>query len=71
MGFLLRDLLARVPEQMESRFQCPTNKTAFDTKAEARRALTRINPGQRRAMRAYRCTYCERYHLGHRRGNVF
>ena len=71
MGFCLRDVLAHVPGYLEPHYQCPTNKQPFDTKAQARAALQRVNRQQGHAMSVFRCGYCEKYHLGHRRGEIF
>ena len=70
MGWTLRELLRTIPAVMEDRFCCPTGKQPFPTKRAARVALRKINPKQRTAMCAFRCGYCERYHLGHRRGRI-
>jgi len=69
MGFSLREIVGQLPDHLEPIFQCPTNKRPFDTKASAQAALRRVNPHLRTAMRTFRCGYCERYHLGHRRGH--
>lgn len=71
MGFTLKDLVTKLPAIMESRFVCPTNKQPFETKARARAALRKSNPRQRTTMYVFRCGYCERYHLGHRRGQIY
>ena len=76
MGFTLSDILGAstvdaLRDTLGVVHQCPTGKTAFTSKAEADRALRRINPTQRTTMTRFRCDYCERYHLGHRRGNIY
>ena len=71
MSFKLGEIVRTLPAIMENRFQCPTNKRPFASKAEAQAALKKINPGQRRNMRHFRCGYCEQHHLGHRRGDIF
>jgi len=46
--------------------RCPvTAKVAFPTKAEAR-AMYRPRPGDRRRFGAFRCAWCDAYHIGHR-----
>ncbi len=68
MAFTLRTLLGdNAPVVID---ECPTGKRPFTTKDDADRALRRINPTQRTHMRRYRCAYCQRYHLGHRRGAI-
>lgn len=49
--------------------RCPTGKVSFRTKAEARRAL-QSQHGHHTKMKPFRCGFCERYHLGHRRGAI-
>lgn len=79
MGFTLREILGRdtgpqtpTPAPKAAReVLCPTGKQVFDTKATARIALRRSNPRQRTTMYVFRCGYCERYHLGHRRGQIY
>lgn len=66
MGFKLAEIV-NLPASLEAPEVCPTGKTAFATKAEAQKEAKRINRIQRGVMRAFRCDYCERYHLGHRR----
>lgn len=69
MGFKLGDIVKNLPAIMVNPFVCPTGKKAYPTKAAARKALQLINITQRRNMRAFRCNYCDQYHLGHRRGS--
>jgi len=46
--------------------RCPvTAKVAFPTKAKAR-AMYRPRPGDRRRFGAFRCAWCDAYHIGHR-----
>ncbi len=76
MGFTLREIIGKatvetVRDTLGVNHECPTGKTAFYTKHEADQALQRINPGQRTKMSRFRCGYCERYHLGHRRGSIY
>ena len=66
MTFNMRDLISN-PDRFDV-YQCKTNKTGFDTKKDAQAALRLINPTIRHTMRSYRCDWCDRYHLGHRRG---
>lgn len=66
MGFKLADLITNA-DQFDV-YECPTGKKGFDTKEQAKKALRKVNSSMRHTMRAFRCDYCERYHLGHRRG---
>ena len=50
---------------------CPTGKTPFNTKREARKVSGQANRGQRTNMTVFRCGYCAKYHLGHRRGAIY
>jgi hypothetical protein len=67
MAFTLRDLLG--PHAPVIIDECPSGKPPFPTKAAAQHALRPINRLQRPPMQAYRCDYCERYHIGHSRGH--
>jgi hypothetical protein len=49
--------------------RCRSGKRAFETKLDALRA-TRDQSGQHTPMAAYRCDWCQKIHLGHRRGRV-
>lgn len=76
MGFTLRDILgAAQARAIEARVEepvvvCPTGKTIYPTKADARKALIGLNRKQTR-MRCFRCVFGgNHYHLGHRRGTV-
>jgi hypothetical protein len=76
MGFTLREILGkaiveRVNDTLHTTPECPTGKVTFWSKAEADQALKKINVGQRTKMTRFRCGYCERYHLGHRRGSIY
>jgi hypothetical protein len=71
MAFTMRELLGdRAPVIVD---ECPTGKHIYREKADARRAAVAINrvhvhqADRCRPMRAFRCAYCDRYHLGHRR----
>jgi hypothetical protein len=66
MGFKLAELLAERPILPLDR--CATGKTVYSTKAAARAAVTDINQKIGTPMKAFRCGFCDRYHLGHRRG---
>jgi aspartate carbamoyltransferase regulatory subunit len=70
MGFRFGEVV-KLPDRYEKPYECPTTKTPYATKREAQRALKQINANQRHSMRSFRCGYCERYHLGHRRGEIF
>jgi hypothetical protein len=48
---------------------CPTGKVVFVTKADAQAALGRM-AAHRTNMRAFRCAWCEKFHVGHRRGAI-
>lgn len=68
MAFTLRDIIgAKAADALAPVSQCPTGKVAYLIKADADRALALIHRTQTK-MRRFRCHYCERYHLGHRRG---
>jgi hypothetical protein len=70
MGFTLRQIVgAKVADDLTPVSNCPTGKTAYASKREARLALIGLNRKQTR-MKHYRCQFCENYHLGHRRGLV-
>lgn len=40
-------------------------KLSYSTRKEARRTSRRLTRGHNGRMRAYRCTYCRRWHMGH------
>jgi hypothetical protein len=67
MGFKLAELLTERPILPLDRCVV-TGKTAYRTKAAARAAVTGINQIIGAPMKAFRCPFCDRYHLGHRRG---
>jgi len=67
MGFKLGEILRVRPALLERRDRCVTGKTVFYTKTAALAALHRIHTADRTAMRPFRCAFCERFHLGHRR----
>jgi len=71
MSFKLRETLRTLPAALYAVDRCPTGKTAYDTKVAARAALYRINPAASKPMRAFRCSFCARFHLGHPRGRSF
>jgi hypothetical protein len=49
--------------------ECPSGKTPFYSKQEARMARRKIlDLGTVTDMRPYRCSYCQLWHLGHKRG---
>ena len=66
MGFKLEEILTEQPVIPLDR--CVTGKTAYPTKAAAQAAVVAVNRQMGAPMNAFRCLYCERYHLGHRRG---
>lgn len=70
MTFKLGQVLKSTPEILRRRDRCPTGKTAFSTKREAAAALKKINHTHRTQMKEFRCGFCEKWHLGHRRGAV-
>lgn len=63
----MRDLLGAKALTVER--TCPTGKAPYPTKAAARTHLRRMH-GHRTVMRAFRCGFCNQYHVGHRRGAV-
>jgi len=71
MSFTLRQLLG--DRALVVIRECPTGKHVYPTKDAARRAAAAINrvhvhrADRCRPMHAYRCAYCDRFHLGHRR----
>jgi len=70
MAFTLRQILGpAAAERLEPKATCPSGKTAYPSKREARQALIGLNRKQTR-MKHYRCPFCEAYHLGHRRGTI-
>ena len=70
VGFKLEDVLAH-PLPAIPVDRCPTGKTVYATKALAREKMKTINHHIKgRPMQAYRCGYCEKYHLGHKRGVI-
>jgi hypothetical protein len=70
MSFTLREILgARNPELTEDRYQCPTGKQGFPSKEAAKIARNGMTNRQHHSVCVFRCPYCERYHLGHRRGS--
>lgn len=51
--------------------RCKTGKTCFNSKAEATSSLSAMRRrGRPASMTPFRCTWCEKWHLGHRRGRV-
>jgi hypothetical protein len=50
-------------------WNCPTGKSPYASKRAARDHLRRMR-GLRTPMRPFRCSFCDCYHLGHRRGAV-
>jgi hypothetical protein len=54
----------------EARVRCTTGKTVFIRKQDARTAAAVINHTQRTPMKAFRCGYCDGWHLGHHRGAI-
>ena len=60
--------LGQLVDLPQARFECPTGKTPFVSKKAARDMARSINHTQRSDMVAFRCGYCEKYHIGHRRG---
>ena len=74
MSFTLGTILGRVSRQevravAEPEVVCPSGKTAFPSKRAAREAH-KGHRGNRTPMAAFRCDFCSKYHLGHRRGAV-
>ena len=74
MSFRLADILGRVARQelravAEPEVVCPLGKTAFPSKRAAREAH-KAHRGDHTPMTAFRCDFCSKYHLGHRRGAV-
>ena len=67
MSFKLAEVLQQTPDALLARDVCPVGKVPYYTKADAQEAVRRINRKHAAAMRAFRCSYCDRYHLGHRR----
>lgn len=75
MAFTLGDILGTGGEsspspEPERPTICPTGKTPL-CKREARQLAQRVNRTQRTNMKAFRCGWCERYHLGLRRGAIY
>lgn len=68
MSFRLGELLGS--EEIHVRLECATGKTPFDSRQDANRALKRLPRSGPTRMTVFRCGYCEKYHLGHRRGAV-
>jgi hypothetical protein len=72
--FKLDDVLTNTTELLGDRPPCPTGKRSFATKRAAQQAWPKIRADdaadRRTAMHPYRCGYCERFHLGHRRGAI-
>lgn len=68
MAFKMREVV-KLPATIADMLvpQCPTGKTGFKTKREAQHSVRGINRQQQGAMSAFRCHYCDCYHLGHRR----
>jgi hypothetical protein len=67
MHELLRAPLPTIPTD-----RCAgTAKTIFYAKTEARQAVQQINRrSQRTPMRAFRCGFCDYWHVGHARGRI-
>lgn len=70
MTFKLGQILKHTPEILKRVDVCPTGKRAFDSKAAAKSALKKINPTHRTQMKEFRCGFCMKWHLGHRRGSI-
>jgi len=74
VSFTLGTILGRVTRQelravAEPEVVCPLGKTAFPSKRAAREAH-KAHRGDHTPMTAFRCDFCSKYHLGHRRGAV-
>jgi len=65
MTFTMKELLGT--KALEIVDECPTGKVPYKTKALAQRAVGASNRKSHRIVRAFRCGYCNRYHLGGRR----
>jgi hypothetical protein len=66
--------VARGDALQAARFECPSGKTPYESKADARAHWQRIAAGENRhrtPMRPLRCGWCGKYHLGHARGTVY
>jgi hypothetical protein len=50
-------------------WRCTTGKVCFESKQAARQAM-HGHKGHRTQMRVFRCGYCEKWHLGHKRGAI-
>lgn len=75
MGFTLKDILSRsgVKQLEETKAAveviCPSGKQTYMMKSEARHIALQMNrKNLGRAMKAYRCDWCEHFHVGHSRG---
>ena len=73
MSFKLGDFVGNELNKLAlPRLRCATGKTCFDSKAIAL-ASTRgmdTKKGRRTSMKPFRCAFCEKWHVGHRRGAV-
>jgi len=67
MGFRMLDIVGQRPEV--ATYRCPSGKTVFPSKQAARQAVRGMH-GHRTRMEPFRCGFCDKYHLGHRRGAV-
>lgn len=74
MGFKLKDVLSdanrrTMQDGAEMWNTCPSGKRAYETKVEADKRLAFLHDTTTvMGMKAYRCGYCMKFHLGHRRG---
>ena len=70
MSFTLRQILSAQPDAPRVTIECPTGKHAFASKRDAADRARQINHTQHTNMAPFRCGYCDRYHLGHKRGAI-
>lgn len=73
MSFTIGEIVgpSRSPEAVAPAVKevaCPTGKVAFASKRLARQALRLIPDDGPSTRSAYRCAFCFRHHVGHRRG---
>lgn len=72
MGWKLLDVLPKAQQDQlrdHTRIDCPTGKAPYFTRDAAERRLSTIlDMGSVHDMHTYRCEYCRKFHIGHRRG---